>query len=338
MMRLLLLCLFIPSLAIASDPIKVTDQSVKLKSSPTDVLIPLGKYQKFSFDLQKPFKLITEPADAEVIRDSNGKDLYVLGYKDGPPEIWVYCIVDNDFYYRCLVRIDMGQPGPSPGPKPSPYLERINKAFALDAGKPAEIAALAAVYQRGAENFDAFPNLKTYWEWLAQQYSTLPQSLVLTRSALATIQEETIKKFEAEARFSVESRRACRVVLNDILSALLSLSGGVQPGPGPSPGPTPKAAAVWAIVVEETEQRTPAMASIITDVAWWESMKPKVFYRAYDKDQSEARSYASKATEKNITLPALLILEKGTGKTLDVRALPASKDEIKSLLQGIVGQ
>ena len=230
----------------------------------------------------------------------------------------------------------MGQPGPSPGPKPSPYLERISKAYALDGGKPADAAALAAIYQRGAENFDAFPNLKTYWEWLTQQYATLPQSLVLTRAALATIQEETIKKYEAEARFSVESRRACRVVLNDLLSALLALSGGIQPGP--SPGPTPKADAVWAIVVEETEQRTPAMAAIITDVKWWEALKPKVFYRAYDKDQPEARSYAAKASEKSIALPALLILEKGTGKTLDVRALPVSKDEIKSLLQGIVGQ
>lgn len=333
----LLMCLF-PSLAFCQ-PIQVTDQSIKLKSSPTDVSIALGDYQTFNFDLTKPFKVITEPADAKVIKDSSGKSVHVLGYANGPSEVWIYCIVDNDFFFRCLVRIEKGKPGPVP-PKPSPYLDKLTQAYTLDAGKPSDMKALAAIYQKSVDNFDAYPNLKTFWDWLTQQYATLPQSLALTRSALASIQEEQLKKYEHEQRFTVESRKACRVVIADLLSALLQLAGGSEPAP-PTP-PAPKASQVWAIIVEETEQRTPSVAQIVTDVAWWKSLEPKVAYRSYDKDQAPP-SYTAKIIEKGINSgtgnwkPALLILEKGTGKTLDVRALPANRDEIKSIIQGIVG-
>jgi len=333
---LALLFLLFASVALASDPIIVTDKGGKLKSSPTDVLIELGDFQKFSFDLQKPFKIVTEPAEAKFIKDSNGKDLYVMGYKGGPSEVWVYCIVDNDFYFRCLVRIDLGNV--IPGPKPSPFLDRLTKAFALDSGKQSDVQTLAVIYQKSLDNFDAFPNLKTYWDWMSQQYANLPATLVLTRSAIAAIQDEQLRKYEPEPRFTTESRKACRQVITDILSALHHIAGGVNPSPNPTPNPVPKASQVWAIIVEETEQRTPAVAAIITDMKWWDALKPKVSFRAYDKDQPEARSYTAKASEKGVALPALLILEKGTGKTLDVRALPASKDEIKTLLQGIVGQ
>lgn len=342
MIRLALaLLMFIPTLVYGqSQPITVSDQSIKLKASPTDVSIALGDYQTFNFELSKPFKVVTEPSDAKVIRDSNGKSVHVLGYANGPSEVWVYCLVENDFYFRCLVRIEKGNSGPTP-PKPSPYLDKLTKAYTLDAGKQADMKLLAAIYQKGADNFDAFPNIKTFWDWLTQQYTSLPQSLALTRSALASIQEEQLKKYEAEPRFTVDSRKASRLVIGDLLSALLQLAGGSEPVP-PVP-PTPKASQIWAIVVEETDQRTPAMAQIITDMKWWKALEPKVTYRSYDKDTAPP-SYIAKIIEKGVNSgsgpwkPALLILEKGTGKTLDAKALPANRDEIKSILQGIVGQ
>jgi hypothetical protein len=105
---------------------------------------------------------------------------------------------------------------------------------------------------------------------------------------------------------------------------------GPEPAPGPSPKPEPKPAPVagtlYVVVVEETSARTPELARVLNDAAFWGGLKGKdVLYRFYDKDAPEVVTqkylpYANKAG-----LPAVLLMDKA-GKVLDAKKLAATAD------------
>ena len=103
-----------------------------------------------------------------------------------------------------------------------------------------------------------------------------------------------------------------------------------EPGPSPKPGPEPKPAPVtgplYVVVVEETSARTPELARVLNDAAFWGSMKGKdVLHRFYDKDAPEVttQKYMPHATKAG--LPAVLLMDRA-GKVLDAKRLTATAD------------
>ena len=111
--------------------------------------------------------------------------------------------------------------------------------------------------------------------------------------------------------------------------------GKADPGPEPAPGPSPKppepkpapvAGTLYVVVVEETSQRTPELARVLNDAAFWGGLKGKdVLHRFYDKDAPEVvtQKYLPHATKAG--LPAVLLMDKA-GKVLDAKKLAATAD------------
>lgn len=342
MLQLFLLALLCLAPQDAKPSLTVSEASVKAKASPTDITIDVGDFQTINFDLSKPFKIRTEPADAKVIRDSNGKTVHICGYQQGPDAVDVYVIMDNDFYYRCVVRINKINTGPLP-PKPSIYLQRLKDAFELDGANVDDIKQMAAIYRKLVDKYSAFNNIKTVWEWMeSQYYSAKPGALAVTRSTLQAIQKETVLQYENEPLFTVASRAASLKVYTEITLALETLAGGKQ-DPQPPPGPTPKSDALWLVVVEEVSDRTPSVAAVISDIS--QLGNPKVTYRLYDRNQPEAKSYVARAVEKGLNAsatgtwkPVMLLIDRKTSALLDIRALPGKTDEVKTILAGVLGK
>lgn len=320
----------------------VNETSVKTKASPTDISIDEGDFQTFNFDLAKPFRIVTEPSTAKVIADSNGKKVSILGYGKGPDVVSLYVIMDNDFFYRCNVRIIKNKKEDDGKPKPSPYLARLKTAFDLDGGKVEDIKQLAAIYRKLVDNYSAFNNIKTVWEWMEGQYYTAkPGALALTRSTLQAIQKETILQYESEALFTAESREASLKVYTDIATALEVLAGG-KVDPQPQPDPLPKSEALWLVVVEDVEDRSIATAAVLSDLL--NLGNPKVTYRQYSRKDPSAKNYVARAIEKNINTssgqwrPVMLLIDRKTNQLIDIRALPAKSDEVKTILTGVLGK
>jgi hypothetical protein len=91
---------------------------------------------------------------------------------------------------------------------------------------------------------------------------------------------------------------------------------GPKPEPTPIPDPTPiidtkpdpaKTEGSWVIVVEQTEARTPAIARIMSDTPYWQSLIARgLNWRHYDADAADAEPFAALANK--VGLPAVLIL------------------------------
>ena len=108
-----------------------------------------------------------------------------------------------------------------------------------------------------------------------------------------------------------------------------------KPDPKPQPDPAPVVTGtVWLIVVEETADRTPELAAVLNDLAYWQGLRSKdVQFRFYDKDAHDpaAKSHLPAATK--VGLPALLVVDK-SGKVLDGRRL-TSKADVDAALKGV---
>lgn len=90
----------------------------------------------------------------------------------------------------------------------------------------------------------------------------------------------------------------------------------------------------WVLVVEETGDRSPAVARIAAEGEYWRGLEARgVQWRFYDVDSVNAKSYAEPA--KRAGLPALLILGP-QGKVLQAAKLPESTEAIDALVKKVV--
>lgn len=107
------------------------------------------------------------------------------------------------------------------------------------------------------------------------------------------------------------------------------------PPPKPDPKPDPKPVnAAWVIVVEETSARTPAIASVLNDLTYWNGLEARgTHWRFYDKDSPDAKAKNYPQMVAGVDLPAILLLD-GTGKKLSAAKLPATTAGVDSLLKG----
>ena len=113
---------------------------------------------------------------------------------------------------------------------------------------------------------------------------------------------------------------------------------GAQPTPGPTPGPTPDPTPPpgpkYAVIVEESSQRTPAVAAIIKDPSLrdWAAKEGHVL-RVVDKDSqvpADLEPYVKLAAGKK--LPRLIVVEKTTGKIFVDTDLPGTSEQVKTLI------
>ena len=124
----------------------------------------------------------------------------------------------------------------------------------------------------------------------------------------------------------------------DILTARLAVNSGKAPQPPPDDGktdPAPKQVIAWAIVVEETSQRTADTAKVLGDLAYWQSLKAKgVDWRFYDKDSPDAKLRNFDTFGAEVGLPAVLFLA-ADGKKVGGFKLPKTTAEIDAKMKEI---
>lgn len=95
----------------------------------------------------------------------------------------------------------------------------------------------------------------------------------------------------------------------------------------------------WVVVVEETEQRTPAIAKVLGDTNWWRSLEQRELkWRHYDEDAVEAKPYQAIAGE--VGLPAVIVIGgqgELSGKVLAKFRL-ATRDELDAKIKEATGR
>ena len=98
------------------------------------------------------------------------------------------------------------------------------------------------------------------------------------------------------------------------------------------PSPFPKAQIAWVVIVEESTEREPIVASIITS-GWLQQAKDKGFLSTIaDKDSPTGKQYEGVVGGKE--LPVAVVMDAGN-KLLGVVELPEKIDQLDSTLQGV---
>lgn len=108
----------------------------------------------------------------------------------------------------------------------------------------------------------------------------------------------------------------------------------IPPKPDPEPKPAPVSGPLFVVVVEETSARTPELARVLNDAAFWGGLKAKdVSWRLYDKDSADVSrlGYLPHATKAG--LPAVLLMDRA-GKVLDAKRLAGTAD-VDAMLKGV---
>lgn len=123
----------------------------------------------------------------------------------------------------------------------------------------------------------------------------------------------------------------------DVLRVMLDVTGARPPPDDDKKkdvDPPAPIAAAWVIVVEETMARTPAVAAVLSDSAYWSGLKAKgISWRFYDKDSADAKAKKYDQFAAEVGLPAVLFLDK-SGKVLKKAKLPANTAGIDELMKG----
>lgn len=107
-----------------------------------------------------------------------------------------------------------------------------------------------------------------------------------------------------------------------------------DPKPGPDPAPPPVTGTVFLVVVEESSNRTPELARVLNDTAFWVGLNSRdVAWRMYDMDSADVVRLGYLPHANKVGVPAVLTLDK-SGKVLDVRRLTATAD-VDAALKGV---
>lgn len=115
----------------------------------------------------------------------------------------------------------------------------------------------------------------------------------------------------------------------------------VPPAPVPPtpPAPVPASKTFWLVTVEETGDRTPETAAVLTDTAFWQGLQARSHgYRFYDKDNEAVTAKNFLGYAKEVGLPALLVLDSQGGKPVKVVKLPKTVKEIDTLIKELGGK
>lgn len=95
----------------------------------------------------------------------------------------------------------------------------------------------------------------------------------------------------------------------------------------------------WVIVVEQTEARTPEVATLMRDLPYWQSLEKRgLKWRPYDYDSDDSKPY--RAIADSVGLPAVIVLGgqgELAGKTLAKFPLPA-KDALDAKIKEVTGR
>jgi hypothetical protein len=103
-----------------------------------------------------------------------------------------------------------------------------------------------------------------------------------------------------------------------------------QPQPQPQPAPV-KEQAVCVVVVEETSARTPDVAKVLGDLAYWRGLTARGHkWRFYDKDAAESAQYRAVIP----AVPGMLVMQTD-GKKLWSGPLPKTTAEVSDILKKV---
>jgi len=110
-----------------------------------------------------------------------------------------------------------------------------------------------------------------------------------------------------------------------------------QPNPQPKPEPTPQAENVSLAIVEDTMNRSPEMAITMNGLVGWTAFVDSGNdWRAYDLTTGEARGQKA-ITDLNGPSPGIVVYNKATGTMIHRGDMPATIDELKTLIGGLTG-
>lgn len=113
----------------------------------------------------------------------------------------------------------------------------------------------------------------------------------------------------------------------------------LPPNPDPTPiPPAPVQGPGWAIIVEETANRTTQQAIVLSPSATWKAaIEAKGHHwRIYDKDESDPIKKGFVVAATKVGLPALLVVS-NTGKLIDTVPLPSSSEGIEAAMKKATG-
>lgn len=120
------------------------------------------------------------------------------------------------------------------------------------------------------------------------------------------------------------------------------IPGPVPPGPEPvppkpDPAPQPVAKTVSIAIVEDTMNRTPETAIMLNQlVSWSEYQDAGHQYRLYDHTTSEPRGKLA-VQELGVGVSGIVVRDRATSKVIHKGAIPATFEELKSLVGRLTG-
>ncbi len=115
-------------------------------------------------------------------------------------------------------------------------------------------------------------------------------------------------------------------------SAKLKVGSVPDPGPKPNPNPLPPPPGKrWALVVEETSQRTPAQSNLFLQLRK-DLPLPRLLIIDKDATANSVKQYLSKVPQ-GMSLPVLCIVDQATGELVRVVPVPGTVDEFKKELE-----
>lgn len=132
------------------------------------------------------------------------------------------------------------------------------------------------------------------------------------------------------------SSRSVPPILMILGGLILAIAPWLDRVPNLDPIIPPNVEGAWVVVVEETSERSPAVARVAGDGEFWKSLESRgVKWRFYDVDSPDAKSYREPAEKAGI--PAILVLD-ANGKVLAAKPLPATSDGVSEIVKGATGK
>lgn len=113
---------------------------------------------------------------------------------------------------------------------------------------------------------------------------------------------------------------------------------GPQPPPDPKPDdpPAPKAKALYLAIIRDPMTVTPEQARLIGDTVFLDSLKRDGHeWDSYTNTSEDARRLNYLTMVEGVTLPALLLLDKDTGRKLRAVPLPKDKAGVTALVKEV---